>query len=712
MLRKLALLLAAFVPVVTHAERLLNEPFDYADGALISVAPSLWVNHSGTAEQQNVESGALVVTGSEAEDANRTFTATPYSSGTLYASFDLVMTALPASAGGYFFHFKDTGTGAASTFLGRLFARTTGAGEGKYRLGISYVSTAAANIVPVEKDLDLNTAYKVVVRLDLGATNATVWINPTTESATSDRAVTIDTAGSGVGMSQVAFRQATGIGDLRVDNLLVGTRFEDVAEGGNAALNPPILSSLPAQRTPAGTSTGPLALTVADGESAVADLVLSATSSDEALVPGAGIVFGGAGSDRTVTVTPAAGRQGIARITLTVRDTDGNTANRSFDLIVGEPAIAGLADVMVAPGQFLRIPITVTDAEGDPLTVSVTSSELAVVPEPTVTGTGSQRSIEANLDAATPGLSRLTIVVSDGFNSITNGLNVTVTKSLGVVLDEPFDYPDETLLNLTGLWIPHSGTNDGPVVVRGGRAQLITTNREDINITYNSPTIRTTDGVVLYARMDVNFIAAPSSQNGSYFAHYLGSASGSFRGRLFAGRRDAPEGQFQIGLANNSATASVWHPTLVSPGQPLTLLVRYNVGTGIATLWVNPDNENSPSVTGTDNPFPSDMVAFALRQDSSYGSLEVDLLKIGTAYSDVLTPVVIQDYSLSVSLNPDGSVRVTFPAAALSSGFALQASGSPVSGWGSAPATSTDGDSAFVILPAGTDTRFFRLLRQ
>lgn len=709
--RILLLLLALLAPIAARAEILLNEPFDYADGPIINVAPDLWKQHSGTAGQLDVQGGAAFVTGGESEDVNRSFTGTGISTGNVFSSFDLVLTALPSSGGGYFFHFKDTvNDGANTAFIGRVFARTTGAEAGKYRLAVSFGSGTA---VALEKDLDLNTNYRIVVRLDFAATNATVWVNPATESATSDRAVSTDTRGVGLGMSQVAFRQAGGIGDIRLDNLKVGTRFADVAEGGDPTQNPPILSSPSRQKTGAGVAAGPLAFTVADGETLAGDLTVAGASSNETLVPSANITFGGGGADRTVTVTPATGQQGIANITLTVRDTDGNSAQRSFDLIVGEPALSGLTDLVTLPGVDTNLVVNVSDPEGDALTVTATAVNAELLTTIAVTGTGPTRTLRITPSGTATGASRVDVVVTDGFTSVTNGFNVTVAKTLGVVLDEPFDYADDFPLNLTGLWIPHSGTNDGPVVVRGGKAQLMTTttNREDINITYNSPTIRIADGVILYARLDLIFNSVPTSAGGTYFAHYLGTAGGSFRGRLFAGRQSAPSGQFQLGLANNSANASIWHPATLSPGQPITVLIRYNVSTGVATLWVNPSNEGSPNVTGTDSPFPNDMVAFALRQDSGFGSVDVDLLKIGTSYSDVLTPVVILDYHLAASLNADGSARFAFPAAALANGFILQASTSPTGGWSTGPAVTTEGDTAVLNVPAAAATQFYRLNR-
>src|SRR5207248_1132583 len=60
----------------------------------------------------------------------------------------------------------------------------------------------------------------------------------------------------------------------------------------------------------------------------------SGSSSNLALVPNANIVFGGAGGNRTVTVTPAANQTGTATITVTVTDADNGTAFDTFVLTV------------------------------------------------------------------------------------------------------------------------------------------------------------------------------------------------------------------------------------------------------------------------------------------------------------------------------------------------------------------------------------------
>ena len=72
----------------------------------------------------------------------------------------------------------------------------------------------------------------------------------------------------------------------------------------------PTITTIASQTVAAGTSTGPLAFTVGDAQTAASSLTVSGTSSSVTLVPNSNIVFGGSGSGRTVTVTPASGQSG------------------------------------------------------------------------------------------------------------------------------------------------------------------------------------------------------------------------------------------------------------------------------------------------------------------------------------------------------------------------------------------------------------------
>jgi PKD repeat protein len=92
---------------------------------------------------------------------------------------------------------------------------------------------------------------------------------------------------------------------------------------------PPTISNIPDQTTLIGTTLGPINFTVGDAETAPANLQLSASSSNPALVPTSNIVFGGSGPDRTITVTPTSVQNGTATITVTVSD-GPMTASDSF----------------------------------------------------------------------------------------------------------------------------------------------------------------------------------------------------------------------------------------------------------------------------------------------------------------------------------------------------------------------------------------------
>ena len=81
---------------------------------------------------------------------------------------------------------------------------------------------------------------------------------------------------------------------------------------------------------------GPIACTVGDDDST--GVVVSATSSNTALVPAASLVIGGSGLNRTLTVTPAAGQSGSTTITVRVADSGGAAAIDTFVLTV-RPAV-------------------------------------------------------------------------------------------------------------------------------------------------------------------------------------------------------------------------------------------------------------------------------------------------------------------------------------------------------------------------------------
>ena len=103
-------------------------------------------------------------------------------------------------------------------------------------------------------------------------------------------------------------------------SLIIGT-----SAGGSL---PPEISNSPDQLVPVNTPKT-IPLVIADQDTPVTNLTLSANSSNPTLVPLSKIVFGGSGTNRTATVTPAAGQTGTAVLTLTVSD-GTNSASDTF----------------------------------------------------------------------------------------------------------------------------------------------------------------------------------------------------------------------------------------------------------------------------------------------------------------------------------------------------------------------------------------------
>ena len=151
-------------------------------------------------------------------------------------------------------------------------------------------------------------------------------------TATADPSVALTVGGSGanrtVDVAPIGAFVGTVPVTLRVRDLggfTTNSTFDVVFEA------PPLLFDIPAdQVVPAGGTTGPLPFTVDDPETPADELVVTAASSDPALLPPGSIVLGGSGRNRTVTVNPPAGQAGTATVTLTVTDGSGRMATGTF----------------------------------------------------------------------------------------------------------------------------------------------------------------------------------------------------------------------------------------------------------------------------------------------------------------------------------------------------------------------------------------------
>ena len=212
------------------AALLLNDSFSYPDGPLVTASGGAWLHHSGSITGEvTVASGRVLLSEANTEDVNAPLAGQPYASSgstnVFYASFKVKFTSLPGNGGAYFAHFKDSSTG----FRARVWALTSGAASGKFRLGISSTSGSVISAtLPV--DLSLNTDYTVVTRLVNSNSVSTLWVNPESES---DASVSTSESASTFTVVSYALRENTGEGALSLDNLRVGTSFADVVSAGS-----------------------------------------------------------------------------------------------------------------------------------------------------------------------------------------------------------------------------------------------------------------------------------------------------------------------------------------------------------------------------------------------------------------------------------------------------------------------------------------------
>jgi hypothetical protein len=241
----------------------------------------------------------------------------------------------------------------------------------------------------------------------------------------------------------------TGNQSLVTVNLTAGTTYQIRVSSnnnfnGNYFLNitqAPTITPIANQTINEDTSTGALTFTVGDAETPAAALTVTRASSDTGLFPTANIVLGGAGANRTVTVTPAANQTGTATITLTVTDANGGTATTSFTVTVNPLPDAPDIRVGLIPGVTRTInedaagtlfncyfddPDVVDDAG---LTLSYVASNPTLGTVTITTGVllGQPYCVVTFVPAANQnGVTVITVTVTDD-TGLTDSMNFTVT---------------------------------------------------------------------------------------------------------------------------------------------------------------------------------------------------------------------------------------------------------------------------------------------
>ncbi len=256
--------------------------------------------------------------------------------------------------------------------------------------------------------------------------------------------VLIDKTGAGAISNASKFLTSTGATINEGTRAIYGTTalvFSYVGGTGNdftatVANNLPSFSTTVAdQAINEDTSTSALAFTVADADIAAGSLTLMASSSDTAVVPVSGVVFGGSGGNRTVTVNPAPNANGSAIITINLSD-GSDTVSTSFTVTVNavndQPTIISIVDQTINEDTNTGdLAFTVGDVEtaATALTVTASSSNTTLVPLANITfgGSGANRTARVTPAANQSGTASITLTVSDGVLTRNDIVVVNVT---------------------------------------------------------------------------------------------------------------------------------------------------------------------------------------------------------------------------------------------------------------------------------------------
>lgn len=225
-----------FFSQASHADILLNETFSY-DGGTTITSTGNWVAFSGggTLPVTENSSGAVTTTnvgsGVSGEDDRDTFTATAITSGSLYYSALVAVTAFSSatpSANGDYFLSPYNSAPSGGGYAGRIFV--SGTTDGGIAFGLSNSGSAPTD----GPDITIGTYYKLILKYDFSTKTASLGIFDPSFVPTDDSGLTITggTASAIAALDSVAIRQGSSTNaafTTAIDGIEVGTTLADVA---------------------------------------------------------------------------------------------------------------------------------------------------------------------------------------------------------------------------------------------------------------------------------------------------------------------------------------------------------------------------------------------------------------------------------------------------------------------------------------------------
>ncbi len=380
-----------------------------------------------------------------------------------------------------------TGSTLTATAVGSCTVTATKAGDAAFNPA---TGTVAVTVTRANQAALLATATPST--LIFGGTSALATSGGSGTGAVSFAVTTGPTICSIAG----ATATATGVGTCTITATKAADANFNVA---TATTTITVNNTVPTVTAPATGTTledlasAPIAITVGDAETGVGALVLTATSSNQALVTNAALAtgLGGSGANRSLVVTPVANANGTATLTLTVADANGGSTPRTLALTVtavnDAPSFTTAGNITTTPGATgaQTRPGFVTGVVLGPANEqgvqAVQGYAVTEVSDPANIVSAAVLATNGTLSftlSGTPGTAQLSAVLTDNGGTANSGIASSAPQAFTITVPQAADL-EISLSNGVPQVLPGASVvyqlivaNAGPAAVSGARVQF------------------------------------------------------------------------------------------------------------------------------------------------------------------------------------------------------------------------------------------------
>lgn len=210
----------------------------------------------------------------------------------------------------------------------------------------------------------------------------------------------------------------------------------------------------------------------------------------------------------------------------------------------------------------------------------------------------------------------------------------------------------------------------GIVTPKGNRALITSLQSEDVNLAFATPVTTTAYASFLMKVVDNSTMTVNTQTTAPgyimHFARYSGEDIGStgWVSRLCV-RKGSSASTFNLGILNTTGgSAGVTDlygsatPTEYQVGTTYFVVLKYDMSgtTGQTSIWINPSvaSENTPthvSAFGTSAKIP-EVGSLAFRQSATAGSVEVDEVRLGSTWAEVVGAAFLATGEVKLNKKP------------------------------------------------------------